>query len=50
MAQATVEQKHRAMRSRKAKYMARHLPGAGRLRGEVIEREALNRSPGKRRP
>ena len=36
MAQATVYQKHMALQNRKMKYKAWHLPGAGRLRGEVI--------------
>ncbi len=35
MAQATVYQKHMAMQNRKIRYMAWHLPGAGRLRGDV---------------
>ena len=35
MAQATVYQKHMAMQNFKMKYMAWHLPGAGRLRGDV---------------
>ena len=36
MAQATVYQKHMALQNRKMKYKAWHLPGAGRLRGDVI--------------
>ena len=35
MAQATVYQKHMALLNRKMTYKAWHLPGAGRLRGEV---------------
>ena len=35
MAQATVYQKHRSMRTSNGKYMDWHLPGAGRLRGVV---------------
>ncbi len=39
MAQATVYQKHKALQIRKKKYKAWHLPGAGRLRGDVISNE-----------
>jgi hypothetical protein len=39
--QATVYQKHRALQNRKMKYRAWHLPGAGRLSGDVIFGEAL---------
>ena len=35
LVQATVYQKHMAMLIRKKMYMAWHLPGAGRLRGEL---------------
>jgi hypothetical protein len=35
MALATVYQKHMAMLNRKMMYMAWHLPGAGRLKGDV---------------
>ena len=35
MAQATVYQKHMALQNRKMTYKAWHLPGAGRLRGEL---------------
>ena len=36
MAQATVYQKHMALQNLKMKYKAWHLPGAGRLSGDVI--------------
>ena len=39
MAVATVYQKHMAMLNRKMMYMAWHLPGAGRLKGDVIRKE-----------
>ena len=35
MEKATVYQKHRALQIRKKTYKAWHLPGAGRLRGDV---------------
>ena len=37
MAQATVYQKHMALQNLMMKYKAWHLPGAGRLNGDVID-------------
>ena len=39
MEKATVYQKHMAMLIWKKLYIAWHLPGAGRLRGDVIRKE-----------
>ena len=41
MGAATVYQKHMALQNRKMKYKAWHLPGAGRLRGEVSRKTKL---------